>query len=377
MSKIEWESTDQDIMRMHMRANSETGEINEEGGEYPLPYRYHILQKPSDKNRWTSTVHRTVFRFYEDIRTTSYISNSGAEITELQTDGVTSRRQLMLDIWNDIAGVDVSDMPPYLRSVPVKNFGPLSKALGIMRGGKPDPYMADLPNGKKRYSDFFGVQPKPFYWMATHVTQYIPNEGGDLDVIAGPKILLLKGWMVKALAEKVEGWRDVRGEDWSVAGFPIHMVNKRLERDMDTELSVRPAGVFGPEDKKVWDMSDQPAIDFAAQAEAQLIALDKWLVEKGAPIKDFPYEGAHADDGWWSEVPMATMQRNEQMSGMTQGKGGFDEFDAPDTQATDKWAGQSDEDLLALAEEYGKKIPARGRTREKIIAALEKAQAEM
>jgi hypothetical protein len=353
VTTIDWESSDSDIIAHFKQAANPSGDPVEtkEASPSPIPWRFHRLDRKDTRNKFRSTVDRTVFRFYTDLR----VVGTDTDYPEIAADNVYIRRQLMLSLWNDIGPIASSMVPWYLRDLPVKGFGPLSKAYGFYKNGQPDTFMLDQDKNPK-WHPILGVRPLKMYWISAHVTRYWHDEEtGGLVSAQSPVILLLKEWQARAMAETLNTMREMKGADWDITGFPFHILNLTLKRNTDTGLKMTPAGSFNADDKEIYDVGSLPAPNFKEQGVALLTAFDDFLTTKGFALKDFPSEGAHPD-GWASQKPMAQVQ--------------YEEWKSQQSKPVDKYADRSIEDLHILAEEYGVQV-RKNASREKIIEAIE------
>jgi hypothetical protein len=353
-----WESTDSDINKYFRQVGSADGTVKGEERVSPIPYRFITLDRQSNKSRWTKSVDRTVYRFYNNIQTVT--SDKGW--TDFVTDGITIRKQLMLNLWNDLGNLPGDRIPWYLRSMPVPGFGPLSYAYGYLRNGRPDKYLIG-PDGQPLWHPAHGAKPIKMYWVAAHVTRYIePENGGALEKMEGPAILLLKEWQARELASTIDLMREMKGVDWQIDGFPFHIINMTLGRPQDVALKVTPAGSHSPEDREVYNMADRldARPDFMAQGNALYKAMEDLLVSENCPIKDFPHIGDHAKDGWTASKPLATVQWEAS-------KGEPEE--AKETKKA-RFADRSVGELREIAAEYGI-VLAKNAKREQIIEAIE------
>lgn len=367
-----WKSDDAEMAAFYAASASESGEA---GYTNPLPYRFYTLRKQDVSNRWTATANRTVYRFFGDVRSVVKPLSNGKEYVDLRCDGINFRQQLTQSLWNDLAEIPSQEIPSHLHEIPVPGWTPLAKAIGLMKNGRPDPFLLEQPGQRPKYHPVNGVPPARMYWAAVHVTQYFNDKDGQPTTSEGVGILLLKSWQVQELLKTVDNWREMLGSEWSASGFPMHIINLDLPKPQ-YGLKITKAGAYNPDDAVVYDMQGLPQVDFDAQANTVIEELERLLADHGCPLRGWPEPDSNPN-GWWTDRPLVVLQR-EQLNSSALDDGGLPvpAEAVAEVVIPDRWEKHTDEELLDLATEYGAKIPVRNRTRAKLIAAIEDAQSK-
>lgn len=367
--KFDWDSGSSAYLDILREMRIEDGEETERTN--PLPFPIYRIERPKSESKWRKYNDRTLFRFQGDFRTDSQTSSTGYEFYELVRTPFW-KSQLILSIWSDLGSVPTNDLPGYLRHVPVGGWSPLSKALGLTQGGQLGEYSLPRKDAKGtmkfKHHRTLGMKPEEVYWASAIVTTFHDKEPGPgVEAVEFQAVVMMKPWHFRKFAEALDNFRQTKGRRWSIAGVPFTLHDVQPPRGVPpttTQMKIRLEEenheVYGPE--KFRDFSfDEVALTIHSH-------LEDWLNQHAAPIKDYPSEGDYPD-GWASTQSLYEEQYQAYLHNKATG---FEDNDPPFEE--DRWSGKSNEDLEILMVEYGIPVPKRGKTRDKMISLIEKAQ---